>query len=36
MGVGQYFVIIISHDYKIGSHFVGLKKNEINRVSLVS
>ena len=37
MGVAQYFVIIvISHDYKIGSHFVGQKKNEINRVTLIS
>ena len=25
-----------SHDHTIGSHFVGQKKNEINRVTLIS
>ena len=36
LGVVQYYIIYRSRDHTIGSHFVGQKKNEINRVTPIS
>ena len=36
LGVAQYYIIYRSRDHTIGSHFVGQKKNEINRVTPIS
>ena len=36
LGVAHYYIIYRSRDHTIGSHFVGQKKNEINRVTPIS
>ena len=36
LGVAHYYIIYRSRDHTIGNHFVGQKKNEINRVTPIS